>query len=424
MKQLLYCLLLLFAFPLHAKAIEIVMWYSLAGHLGAEIRHLVDNFNLQQQDYFIKLVYKGEYTEALTSFAAAFRAHKAPALMQVFEVGTTAMLHPQGIIKPVDELMKEEGLSLPKDSFLATLRSFYSEQNRLMAMPFNTSIPVIYYNADALAQVGYSADNFPQTWQDLEILAHKLKKKGAACVYTTAYPAWIQIEAFSAIHGLPMIDSSRAAYNNEAIVRHVKRLKDWQKRGYFEYGGRTSDATVLFTSGRCPLFSQSSGSYNSLSQLVKFKLGVANLPLDITVSITRHNNVAGGAALWVIAGQDPKIYRGIALFFAYLANPQIQQRWHLQTGYLPLGLTGSYAALAEGSRHPILMLTQAELTHVEMTHASLHAGPQNLIRIINDEALEAVFAGMKIPQKALDEAVARANYALLRFARNTDQDEA
>ncbi|STX46895.1 glycerol-3-phosphate-binding periplasmic protein precursor [Legionella hackeliae] len=82
----------------------------------------------------------------MTSFAAAFRAKQPPAIVQIFEVGTTTMLYPKGIIKPVDELMEEQGLSLPKDSFLPAIRSFYSENGKLMAMPFNTSIPVIYYN--------------------------------------------------------------------------------------------------------------------------------------------------------------------------------------------------------------------------------------------------------------------------------------
>ncbi|WP_081778113.1 extracellular solute-binding protein, partial [Legionella lansingensis] len=424
MKKSILGLILLFSFQtLQAKAVEIIMWHSLAGHLGAEIRQLVATFNSRQNEYIIKLVYKGEYTEAITSFAAAFRAKKAPAIMQIFEVGTTIMLYPQGIIKPVDDLMKEQGLALPEDSFLPALRSFYSQNNRLVAMPFNTSIPVIYYNADILAKVGYHQETFPRTWQEMEVLAEKLKQAGFLCTYTTAYPAWVQIESFSAIHGLPMIDPQRAVatYNNKAIVKHLERLKSWQKKHYFEYGGRTSDATVLFTSGRCALFSQSSGAYNSLSELVKFKVGVASLPLDTSVTSVRHNNVAGGAALWAVAGQSPEIYRGIALFFAYLAQAQTQQSWHQHTGYLPLGITGDYALLGRESRHPILRLARSDLGQPQAANTKHHAGPQNLIRAINDEALEAIFAGMKTPRQAIDEAVTRANYTLLRFARNAKQ---
>lgn len=410
---------LFFALTLQAKPVEIVMWHSLAGHLGLKINQLVADFNRSQVNYAVKLVYKGDYIESLTSFAAAFRAKQPPALVQVFEVGTATMLHPKGIIKPVEDLMREQGLSLPKENFLPAIRAFYSESDRLLAMPFNTSIPVIFYNADAVTKVGYNEKTFPRTWDELEILADKLRKAGSSCAYTSAYSSWIHIESFSAIHGLIMTETQplRAVYNNKAIVNHLERLKKWQKKHYFEYGGRASDATVLFTSGRCALFSQSSGSYNSLAQLVKFHLGVALLPLDTKVSEIRHNNVAGGAALWVVAGQSPIVYRGIAQFFSYIAQPQIQQNWYKKTGYLPLGTEGVYSFA--GENHPVLALAQIDLGLRRDERAVLPIGPQNQIRTINDEALEAIFAELKTPQQAIDEAVVRANYALLRFARNS-----
>jgi sn-glycerol 3-phosphate transport system substrate-binding protein len=255
----------------------------------------------------------------------------------------------------------------------------------------------------------------------MEGLAEKLNRAGYPCVYTSAYPGWIQIESFAAIHGLAMIDTqpTRAVYNNKAIVGHLERLKRWQNNHYFDYGGRASDATVLFTSGRCALFSQSSGSHNSLAELVKFRLGVALMPLDTQVSQHRYNNVAGGAALWAVSGQSAPVYRGIAQFFSYLAQPETQQHWHQKTGYLPLGTTGVYGFANKDKNHPILALAQADLGSQSDEQVRLHIGPQNQIRTINDEALEAIFAGLKTPQQAMEEAVSRANYALSRFARNT-----
>ncbi|KTD25743.1 extracellular solute-binding protein [Legionella maceachernii] len=418
----LFCLLF-FTLTVQGKPIEIVLWHSFAGHLGEEMNRLAADFNRTQPLYVVKPVYKGEYIESLTSFAAAFRAKQPPGLIQVFEVGTATMLYPKGIIKPVETLMQEQNLSLPKEDFLPAVRAFYSDENRLLAMPFNTSIPVIFYNVDAVEKAGYNANAFPQTWDELEILAGKLRKAGHPCAYTSAYPGWIQIESFLAIHGLAMIETNpiRAVYNNKAIVNHLERLKRWQKKHYFEYGGRASDATVLFTSGRCPLFSQSSGSHNSLAELVTFRLGLAVLPLDTQISKIRHNDVAGGAALWAVAGQSPLVYRGIAQFFSYLAQPEVQYRWHQRTGYLPLGTKGIYSFPNEVN-YPILALAQADLGKQRDDQVRLHIGPQNQIRTINDEALEAIFAGLKTPQQAMNEAVKRANYALLRFARNTGKE--
>ncbi|KTD46098.1 glycerol-3-phosphate-binding periplasmic protein precursor [Legionella quinlivanii] len=403
-----------------AEPVEIIFWHSMAGHLGEEVESMVQAFNQSQSDYQIKPVYKGEYTDSLTSFAAAFRAHKPPAIVQVFEVGTATMLSPAGIHKPLEELMREQQIDFPLQDFLPSVRTFYSEKGELQAMPFNTSIPVLYYNSDLLATIGISQANFPKTWEELENMLEQLKQKGQICGYTSAYPAWVSIESFSALHGLALTDGTKenAIYNNPAVLNHLKRLQRWQRLNYFEYGGRASDATALFTSGRCALFSQSSGAYNSLANMLTFSLGVARLPIDSKVSTERHTNVAGGAALWSVAGQSPEVYRGTALFFAFIAKPERQKQWHLNTGYIPLGLSGVYAGIARESHHPILALAEDELAKPQSVYMKHYDGPQNQIRTANDEALESIFAGLKTPEKALSDAVNRANYLLLRHQRN------
>lgn len=407
----------------NAKPVEIILWHSLAGDLGSEVQTLADGFNHSQATYVIKPVYKGDYIESLTSFAAAFRAKQAPGLIQVFEVGASTMLVPKGIIKPVYQLMKEQGLTLPETSFFPAVKAYYSDQGQLMALPLNTSVPVLFYNKDALVKMGYSAQSFPTTWDEFERLALKFKQAGYSCIYTSAYPAWILIESFSATHGLPLMDAStkKANYNNEAIISHLTRLRRWQDLHYFQYGGRSDDSTILFTSGHCLMLSQSSGGYNSLTKLVRFRVGMAPLPLDNRVSNTRYNNVAGGAALWVVAGQSSSVYKGIAEFFIYLTKPSIQEYWHQHTGYLPLGIDGIYQQITRDSQHPSLKLAQLEFNNTKNVVSPLRIDAQNQIRAINDEALEMIFAGIKSPKQAMNEAVIRANHTLLRFTRNTTQ---
>jgi len=393
----------------------------MAGQLGQEVEAITNGFNQSQQEYKIKPIYKGNYLESLTSFAAAFRAHQPPALIQVFEVGTKTMLQPKGVIKPVDELMKEQGLSLPKDGFFKPVLHYYSENGQLMAMPFNISIPVMYFNADALGSLGVTSRNFPHTWRGLETLAKKLQDAGFHCVYTSAYPGWIFIESFAALHRIPLSnrDTTALTYNNKDVLSHLSRLKRWQQQHYFEYGGRFDDATVLFSSGRCPLFSQSSGAYMGLSQLVSFQVGMALIPYDDEINAKRSNNVIGGAALWATALQTKATYRGIAKFFEYFASPAVQLQWHQNTGYLPLGIDGVYQSLLKKSRYPSLVLAKMDLKEEDRINNTSRLGVQNQIRTMNDEAIEAIFAGIYSPKASLDEAVARANHALSRFERNT-----
>jgi len=410
---------------LHAQPVELVLWHGMAGHLGDEVRLLANDFNRSQKEYVIKPVYKGNYLETITSFAAAFRAHQAPSIVQIFEVGTAIMLSPKGVIKSVGELMQEQGMSLPEDDFIQSIREFYSDHGQLVAMPFNLSAPVIYYNLDMLAKVNYNQTNFPKTWEEMEVLAQKIKKAGYDCTYTTAYPGWVLFESFMAIHGLTIVSENplRAVFNTPQLLHHFERLKRWNELHYFRYAGRVDDATILFTSGVCPLLSQSSGAYNSLSVLVPFRLGVASMPLDTKVSKIRYANVAGGAALWAVAGQTNTQYKGIAQFFAFLAKPTVQQRWHEHTGYLPIGFKGIYASIAQASTHPNLALARKDLEESQLNHSLQHLGPQNQIRGITDEVLEAMFAGLMTSNQAIDEAVNRSNHILLRFSRNTSETE-
>lgn len=404
-----------------AKPVELVFWHGLAGHLGDEVNRLTDEFNRSQTRFLVKPVYKGDYIETLTSFAAAFRAHNPPALVQVFEVGTAMMLSPKGVIKPVADILQEANVSVPSAQFIKSAREFYSHDGKLMAMPFNLSAPVLFYNQDALAKIGYNGANFPRTWDELEVAAEKLQKAGFKCAFTSAYPGWILIESYLAIHGLPIVQGKplKAVFDTPQLAHHLKRLLRWQRQGYFRFGGRVDEAGVYFTSGICPLFSQSSGAYNSLKEIVPFQLGVAALPLDTNVTSFRHANVVGGAAIWAVDGLTQEQYKGIAEFFRFIAEARTQQLWHEHTGYLPLGLEGPYATILQSSQHPTLSLAQRDLDGDTNAQASKNLAPMNQIRAVNDEILEAMFAGLISPQEALHQAVLRANQLLRRFSRNT-----
>lgn len=409
------------SFVAKAQPRELILWHGMAGNLGTQVTHLVDDFNDSQKDYVIKAVYKGDYIETLTNFAASFRAHEPPSIVQIFEVGTSMMLSPKGVIKPVDDLMREENMPLPKADFIQSVRQFYSRGGKLMAMPFNLSTPVVYYNADLLAKFGYNSSNFPTTWQSMELMARRLKKAGYPCTLTTAYPGWILFESYLAIHGLALTHANpvSVAYDTPQLTSHFKRLQRWYRLGYFRYGGRADEGTIFFTSKVCPLFSQSSGSYTGLAALVPFHLGVAPMPLDTSVSKVRHANIAGGAALWAVAGQTPEQYKGVASFFSYLARPDVQKRWQAHTGYLPLGLQGIYADIVKDSHQPVLDIAKKDLVDNLQGKPLKHYGPQNQIRSINDEVLEAMFAGLISPEKALQESALRSNRVIKRFSRNT-----
>ena len=242
------------------KPIKIYFWHSMSAQPGMALQVIIDGFNQSQQKYKVIGVYKGNYNEALTALVAAFRAKQQPATAQVFEIGTATMMASAGAIVPVYQLMQNNGYPLNPKIFLPAIAAYYSDSDgQLMSMPFNASAPVLYYNKQAFIKAGLDPNQPPSTWPLLAADGEKLLKAGYSCAYTTTWPAWIQLESFSAWHNIPYATADngfksyqvQVLYNNPLILRQLTALANWQKTGIFEYGGQEDDAQSLFVTFYC-----------------------------------------------------------------------------------------------------------------------------------------------------------------------------
>ncbi|MBB1214041.1 extracellular solute-binding protein, partial [Klebsiella pneumoniae] len=136
-------------------ATEIPFGHSMEGELGKEVDSLADRFNQSHSDVKIVPVYKGNYEQSLAAGIAAYRSGKAPAILQVYEVGTATMMASKAI-KPVYEVFKEAGINFDESVFVPTVAGYYTDNKsgHLLSQPFNSSTPVLYYNKDAFKKAG------------------------------------------------------------------------------------------------------------------------------------------------------------------------------------------------------------------------------------------------------------------------------
>ena len=204
--SLIKVLFLTFFFNLcFAAPIKITFWHSMAGALGVTVDQLAEEFNHSQTTYEIVPVFKGNYPETLTAVVAAFRAKQQPDIVQIFEVGTAMMTNPPGVVVPVYKLMQQAGLDLNANEFLPAIASYYSDsQGNLLALPFNSSTPILFYNKTAFKKAGLDPNIPPSTWPELAADSKQLLAHGYNCGFTTGWPSWIQLEAFSAWHNIPL----------------------------------------------------------------------------------------------------------------------------------------------------------------------------------------------------------------------------
>lgn len=420
--------------PGHAAGkTEIQFWHGLAMPLGGILEKIAADFNASQTQYQVDATFKGSYPDTMVAAIAAFRAGKAPHVVQMFEVGTATMMAARGAIKPVHELMREAGVPFDPNVYLPAVRGYYSlPDGRMMSMPFNSSTAIMFYNKDAFRKAGLDPAKPPQTWPELREAARKIRAANAApCGFSMAWPTWTQFEQFSAIHDVPLATRANGMegmdaelrINSPLHVRHVQTLIDMLREGSFKYGGRDAAGDALFPSGECAILHASSGVRARIVRDAKFEWGAAMLPHWPDVSGAPKNSIIGGASFWVMTAPNrrPEEYKAVAEFFRYMGQPEVVAKWHTDTGFLPITFAGFERVKATGyyQQNPGADIPFLQLTRTPPTENSrgLRLGNMPEIRNIIQEELEKAFQGQQTAKQALDSAVQRGNVVLRSFER-------
>ncbi|MBK6471366.1 MAG: sn-glycerol-3-phosphate ABC transporter substrate-binding protein UgpB [Betaproteobacteria bacterium] len=416
------------ALPAHAQT-EIQWWHSMTGGLNDWVTGLANGFNASQKDYKVVPTYKGSYDESMTATIAAFRAGNAPHIVQIYEVGTATMMSAKGAIVPVGKVLSDAGYKFDPKAYIPAVVGYYTAPSgQMLSFPLNSSTTVLNYNKDLFKKAGLDPNKPPQTWPELALAAAKLKASGIACPFTTSWQSWTQLESFSTWHNTLFATqnngfggtSARLAFNSPLHVRHIENLANMSKQGLFQYRGRGNKADASFHSGECAMATASSSTYASIKKNAKFDFGIAPLPYYPDVAGTPQNTVIGGASLWVMSGKPAAQYKGVAAFFNYLQNAEIQAKSHQETGYLPITLA-SFALTEKSGFYKANPGTDTAVNQMirKTTDKSrgVRLGNFNQIRAIVDEELELVWAGKKTPKEGLDEAVKRGNEQLERFEK-------
>jgi len=407
---------------------EIQWWHSMTGANNDKVNELAAKFNASQKDYKIVAVFKGSYPESMTAAIAAFRGGNPPHILQVFEVGTATMMAAKGAIVPVAKVMADAKEPFNPKAYLPAVAGYYTDsKGNMLSFPFNSSTVVFYVNKDAFKKAGLDPEKAPKTWKEFRAAAEKLKSAGQECVYTTGWPSWMHIENFSAWHNVPIGTKQNGMagldtefrINSPLHVRHVAMLGDMAKKGLFTYSGRRNEAEARFASGECAMLTSSAGAQGTIRRSAKHGWSVNFIPYHDDVKGAPQNSVIGGASLWVMARKPAADYKGVAKFFAFLSQPEVQMDFHTSTGYVPITLAAYEMTRKSGfyDRNPGADIAVRQLTNKVPTANSKGLRFGNFVqgREVIEEEMEAVFAGKKGAKQAMDDAARRGNDILRRF---------
>lgn len=414
----------------NAEKIKFEYWYGLTGDLGAVVAETCNRFNASQNEYEAVCVGQDGYEKAVQNTIAAFRAGKHPAIVQSFDAGTADLML-SGEFYPVKKLMEDAGLTVDWANYFPGIANYYSASNGdFFSMPFNSSTPVYYYNKDQFAKAGIT--EAPLTWEGMEAAFKALSASGQDCAYAYAPSSWIDLEQFSMAHNVPVASNdngykgldSELLFNATLHVQHMENIQRWLSEGHTKLRTTAAgkSARDSFIEGECSVFFSSIADHNTVHKLnPSFTWDVQMIP--VYEASERHNTVVGGASLWVLSGKSDEEYKAAASYLAFLATPESEEFWVSNTGYIPVTKTGYDALLAKGfyNNRPYvnrdIAIKSLTFTEPGPLTRGIRLGSFIQIRSEWTAEVEAALAGQKTMKEALDNAAARGNDQLKRFAQ-------
>ena len=320
----------------------ITFWHSMGGVNGQAIDALVKKFN-DENKYGIKVEsqYQGEYDDSLNKLKSAQIGNMGADLVQVYEVGTRFMIE-SGSTVPMQEMIDADKYDVSQIE--PNLSAYYTIDDKLYSMPFNSSTPIMYYNKDMFDKAGIA--DVPDSLEGIDKIGEQLMSKGGASeVMSLGIYGWF-FEELIGKQGLNYANNGNGRDKTATAVEFDKNgaakniLTEWQKLnkdGYAPIVGKGGDAGLAdFSAGKSAITLGSTASLKQILQDVngKFNVGTAYFP---KVKESDKGGVSiGGASLWALDNKDPKKLRATWEFVKFLISPESQAYWNAQTGYFPV----------------------------------------------------------------------------------------
>ena len=324
------------------KGTEISFWHSMGGINGQAIDTLVEKFNAENEfGITVNAQYQGEYDDSLNKLKSAQIGNMGADLVQVYEIGSRFMIE-SGWIIPMQEMIDADGYDM--SAIEPNLAAYYTIDNKLYSMPFNSSTPIMYYNKDMFEKAGIT--EVPDSLEAIEEVGEQLLSKGGAGeVISLGIYGWF-FEQFMGKQGLDYANNENgrkeaatavAFDENGGAANILTAWKSLYDKGYAPNVGKGGDAGLAdFSAGKSAITLGSTASLKQILQDVngKFEVGTAYFP---KVKSSDEGGVSiGGASLWALNNNDPKKARATWEFIKFLVSAESQAYWNAQTGYFPV----------------------------------------------------------------------------------------
>ena len=353
-----------------AKPITVTFWHGLGGTLGQKLESLITEFNKTHPKIHVVGTYEGTYTGGgpeQQKLLASLAAHATPDIAQL-EVHSMPVFASIGALMPLTSFIKHSSIDNPS-SLLPGMTASTTYHGVTYGLPFNRSLPVIFYNKTMFSQAGLSGP--PNTWSQLVSDATTLTHgTGSSKVYGfSPNDQWWFWEYYTWSAGQHILSSNlqTATFNTPAAESMLQSTVNMQKQGTAivqEGPDAWSLTTASFIAGKVAMDEDSVASLATVRSGVgnNFQWGLAMLPQDVTRAVP-----PGGANLVIMNGIPKATAQAAFTFMQWLTALPQTVKWSEETGYLPVqkaALTDpSYVAYLKANPQETVALNEVQYQH-------------------------------------------------------------
>jgi ABC-type glycerol-3-phosphate transport system substrate-binding protein len=306
---------------------KISFWHSMGGAIPA-MNAFANDFNASQSKYQVEMVHAGDYPEANTKLIAALRAKNAPVIFQS-EIGFFPRLAEDGVLANLADLEKTLSPELSKDFFPAVWNYGIWEGKRY-GLPFNSSTPVLFYNANLLRAKGLKP---PTTWPEFALTAKALTARGIKGWIALA-DSWQFEQMVLSRGGNVVTDDGKPNFTSKEVVEALEFMRDRVREGSAvpRNLGESRFAILDFVRTKAGMAIASIANWPDILPFsVAFELGVAPLPKGTKAIVP-----FGGAQLVVTKDSSSEEQAGAFAFWQFLMKPDNIVSWTKASYYVPV----------------------------------------------------------------------------------------
>ena len=372
----------------------VTIWHSAQGQNATVFEQIAENFNStvgKEKGIEVEAIYQGKANDVLTKVNAASGTSELPDIAMMDATAATDMNHSS-------YLVTMDKLGIDTSDILACAISSYTSEKGLLALPFNASALLFYYNRTVYNSLGIEP---PRTLDDFTSIISATANDSRTGF--SGVPATFELSTFiGAQNGLSyMVDNrnghdggaTKAIFDEEGTYRaFLEKWKNLYETG--AYNPISSGVTAEFTSGRTAAMLASSSNLASVISAVDgaFEVGVAKVPM-VNEQATGGTVISGGALFCFTDN------RAVKEVLSYLISPEVQALWSEGTGYVPVSYkaieTSSYQSfLAENPLYQVALESLLESNPglanvwVPSAYSIYYAFQANIMDVLNGKDID------------------------------------